>query len=200
MRQKRIWIVGLVLALVLALLPLRHMAWAATYTVANTRDGGTGSLPLERVRYAPPPPDLWVTNTNDSGPGSLRQAITDANSSSGRERVAFNIPLSDPNCDAGGVCTIQPTTPLPWLIDDAGLIIDGYSQDGAAQATATTPAVLTIELDGNSGGGSGLWIDSSNNVIRGLAINRFNQGITIYDVGATDNVVQGNHIGLHLTE
>jgi parallel beta-helix repeat protein len=192
MRQKRFWIVGLTLAL----LPLRHMAWATTYTVTNIRDGGTGSLPLERVRYAPPPPTLWVTNTNDSGSGSLRQAITDANSSSGRERVAFNIPPSDPNCDAGtGVCTIQPTTLLPWLIDDAGLIIDGYTQDGAARATATTAAVLTIELDGGNGGGSGLWIDSSNNVIRGLAINRFDQGITIYDVGATDNVVQGNHIG-----
>jgi parallel beta-helix repeat protein len=193
MRGKRFCMV----ALLLALLQLRHMAWATTYIVANTRDGGTGSLPLERVRYAPPPPDLWVTNTNDSGLGSLRQAITDANSSSGLERVAFNIPLSDPNCDAGtGVCTIQPTTLLPWLSDDAGLIIDGYTQDGAARATATTPAVITIELDGSSiGAGSGLWIDSSNNLIQGLAINRFDQGITIYDVGATDNVVQGNHIG-----
>jgi hypothetical protein len=69
----------LILVMVLAYLPLlAHSAQAALYTGANTRDGRTGSLPPERVRYAPPPPDLWVTNTNDSGPGSLRQAIIDA--------------------------------------------------------------------------------------------------------------------------
>jgi parallel beta-helix repeat protein len=198
MKHKNLLKAFLILVMVLAYLPLAHPAQATILAEANTRDGRTGSLPLESVRYAPPPPDLWVTNTNDSGPGSLRQAIIDANSSPGRERVAFNIEPSAPNnCDAGtGVCTIQPTTLLPWLSDDAGLIIDGYTQDGAARATATMPAVLKIELDGSSAGmGSGLWIDSSNNIIRGLAINRFNEGITIYDDGATNNVVLGNHIG-----
>src|SRR5947199_6689683 len=33
-----------------------------------------------------------VTNTNDSGAGSLRQAITDANNTAGADMIDFNIP------------------------------------------------------------------------------------------------------------
>ena len=48
-----------------------------------------------------------VTNTNDSGTGSLRQAITDANSMGGGT-INFNIPGS-------GVHTISPLTVLPTI-------------------------------------------------------------------------------------
>src|SRR5262245_56957064 len=41
-----------------------------------------------------------VTNTADSGAGSLRQAITDANTAAGTDTIAFNIPGS-------GVHTIE---------------------------------------------------------------------------------------------
>ena len=49
-----------------------------------------------------------VTNTADSGPGSLRQAIlyADANDSV-PETISFNIPTTDPGF-ANGVFTIQP--------------------------------------------------------------------------------------------
>ena len=41
--------------------------------------------------------DFTVTNTADSGPGSLRQAILDSNASVGiKETILFNIPISDP--------------------------------------------------------------------------------------------------------
>src|SRR5688572_23214049 len=33
-----------------------------------------------------------VTNTNDSGAGSLRQAILDANANPGQDMISFNIP------------------------------------------------------------------------------------------------------------
>jgi hypothetical protein len=36
-----------------------------------------------------------VTNTNDSGAGSLRQAIIDTNNNPGPDTIAFNIPKSD---------------------------------------------------------------------------------------------------------
>ena len=88
MKRKRCWIVALVLVLVLTLLPSRHTARAATYT---------------------------VTNTNDSGAGSLRQAIIDANNHSGDDTIEFNIPMSDPNCNAAGRSTSwaspAPTAP-----------------------------------------------------------------------------------------
>jgi len=46
-----------------------------------------------------------VTNTNDTGPGSLRQAILDANAAAGSDTIGFDIP--DP-----GVHTISPATVL----------------------------------------------------------------------------------------
>jgi hypothetical protein len=60
------------------------------------------------------------------------------------------------------------------------------------------PAVLRIEIDGTSAGGSvsGLTIESANNSIRGLVINNFGwHGVFISGTIATDNRVMGNHIG-----
>jgi hypothetical protein len=174
MRLKRSCIVALVLALVLALVPASHTAQAATYT---------------------------VTNTNNSGAGSLRQAIINANlpSSLPPHLIQFNIDAStDPGCNAGtGVCTIQPTSALPALTG-GGITIDGYTQIGAAPATATTLAALRIEINGTSAGGSasGLTIESANNSIRGLVINNFEgHGVFISGTIATDNTVLGNYIG-----
>ena len=39
---------------------------------------------------------IEVTNTNDAGAGSLRQAITDANASAAQETITFNIPTAGP--------------------------------------------------------------------------------------------------------
>ncbi len=50
-----------------------------------------------------------VTNTNDSGAGSLRQAIASANDTTAGDTINFNIPANDPNCSAAGVCTITLT-------------------------------------------------------------------------------------------
>src|SRR5262245_23831799 len=88
-----------------------------------------------------------VTNTSDSGPGSLRQAILDANGNAGLDTIAFNIP-------GAGVHTITPATPFDPLIDP--VIIDGYTQPGSSPNTAPvgTNAVLLIELDGSAIGGS----------------------------------------------
>src|SRR6478609_2918703 len=60
-----------------------------------------------------------VVNTNDSGPGSLRQAIMDANGNPGPDIIAFNIAKS-------GVHTIVLATALPDVTDPVS--IDGYSQ------------------------------------------------------------------------
>src|SRR5713101_8829957 len=70
---------------------------------------------------------LLVSNTNDSGAGSLRQAINDANLASGSS-IAFNIPATDPNFSAG-VFTIKPTSALPMILAP-GTIIDGGTQTG----------------------------------------------------------------------
>src|SRR5690242_19760999 len=67
-----------------------------------------------------------VTNTADSGPGSLRQAILDANSHAGADTIAFNIPGPGPH-------VIAPQSPLPLITDSA--FIAGRSQPGYSSLT-----------------------------------------------------------------
>ena len=50
-----------------------------------------------------------VSNTADSGAGSLRQAVADANATTVADTINFSIPTTDPNCNSGGVCTITLT-------------------------------------------------------------------------------------------
>src|SRR4051794_4430624 len=64
-----------------------------------------------------------VINTNDVGNGSLRQAITVANSSPGADLISFEIPGT-------GVQTIRPATELPTITE--AVTIDGTRQPGFA--------------------------------------------------------------------
>src|SRR5262249_17248606 len=126
-----------------------------------------------------------VLNTSDSGAGSLRQAILDANSSpnvAGPDVIAFFI-------QGSGVQTISPVSALPTITDP--VIIDGTSQPGFAG----TPL---IELDGTNAGGSGLMIDAGGSTVKVLIINRFSgDGIVLENSGG-DTIV-GNYIGTDAT-
>ena len=81
-----------------------------------------------------------VTNTNDSGAGSLRQAILDANGAVGLDTIAFNV--SGAGCDGGGVCTITPASQLPSI--SSPVLIDGYTQPGAQPNTNAQGALNTV--------------------------------------------------------
>jgi IPT/TIG domain/S-layer homology domain len=130
-----------------------------------------------------------VSNTNDTGAGSLRQAILDANANPGLDTIAFNIPGS-------GVHTITPATSLPAITD--AVILDGYTQPGSAENTAAfgTSAVLQIELDGTTAGGTGIEFNgaaTSNSIVQGLVVSHFSSGI---EVDNSDGVVvRGNFLG-----
>ncbi len=132
-----------------------------------------------------------VLNTSDSGAGSLRQAILDANANPGLDTIAFDIPGS-------GVHTITPATNLPAITDP--VLLDGYTQPGASPNTLAVgdDAVLLIELDGTTAGGIGILIEGPNggSTVRGLVINRFPVGIKIGQGVETDgNTIAGNFIG-----
>ncbi len=113
-----------------------------------------------------------VTNTLDSGAGSLRQAILDANVSAGPHAIQFAI-------GGSGVHTIKPVTPLPAITQTT--TIDGYTQPGSSPntlplASQGTDAVLTIEIDGEllpqALSSVGLRIEAGGTVVRGLVMNR----------------------------
>lgn len=116
-----------------------------------------------------------VTNTNDSGPGSLRQAILDANADAFADQISFNIP-------GNGVATIRLATDL---VITQPLTIDGYTQPGATANTLSfgDNAVLRIEL-----ADLGLVLAAPNCILRGLVA----RDISIY---GDNNIVAGCFIG-----
>ena len=135
-----------------------------------------------------------MTNTNDSGAGSLRQAIIDANAHLGLDTIAFNIP-------GAGIHAIAPATDLPAVTDP--VLIDGYTQPGTSQNTAAfgTNAVLLIELDGGGTRSTGINVSgpaASGSTVQGLAVGGFIQGVRVGS-GAENCVVRGNFLGTDAT-
>jgi len=115
-----------------------------------------------------------VTNAEDSGPASLRQAVLDSNAAGGANEIDFAIGL-------GGLQTLALQSPLPVITTPAYL--NGTSQPGYQG----TPL---IELSG-----WGLSLSAGHSTIRGLCIHSSNQGalITLAKIGG--NVIQGNYLG-----
>ena len=141
-----------------------------------------------------------VTNTADSGPGSLRQAIIEANNRIGADSILFNIPIPDLNYDNTlGIWSIRPDSALTYITDDS-TTIDGTSQS-AFIGSDTNPDGPEIELDGtNAGASDGIYILSGHNVVKGLVINRFQQfGIEITFDAANENIIERNYIGVDVT-
>jgi hypothetical protein len=142
--------------------------------------------------------DFIVLTRNDSGPGSLRQAILAANAAPGADRVVFNIP-------GAGAHVISVLSPLPEITDS--LEIDGYTQPGAkpnSQAVGSD-AVILIQLEGTQDSPDGLIINAPNCTIRGLALTNFIQqnpffiiaGVAIAARGGSGNKIEGCFVGLH---
>jgi parallel beta-helix repeat protein len=119
-----------------------------------------------------------VSTTADSGAGSLRQAINDANANPGQDIIRFQI--------GTGAKTISPLSALPSIVDP--LIIDGSTQPGFVG----TPL---IEINGtSSGSNAGLRLFAGESTVRALCINRCSaQGIQIA-TGGTNSIV-GCRIG-----
>ncbi|MET0382596.1 MAG: hypothetical protein ABW032_04150, partial [Burkholderiaceae bacterium] len=123
-----------------------------------------------------------VTNTNDAGAGSLRQAILDANASAGADTIVFNIP-------GAGIEVIAPTSALPTLSD--AVTIDGTTQPGASSSPL-------IEIDGVAAGASsnGLTFSaaSSGSSVKGLIVVRF-AGAGIVVNGASGFALTDAYLG-----
>lgn len=126
-----------------------------------------------------------VTNANDHGAGSLRQAMLDANATVGLDTIVFNIP-------GAGVKTINLLLALPEITD--AVVIDATTQPGYAG----TPLV---ELNGSAAGASanGFFIKAGGSTIKGFAIGRFSDGYGIWIYFVNNNTIQANYIGVDAT-
>ena len=132
--------------------------------------------------------DLVVVNINDSGAGSLRQAMLTANIEPGAS-IRFDIPGAGPH-------TILPDTALPAM--SVPVTIDGFTQPSSSPNTAFigTNAVMKIIVRGPaSGAASGFNIRGGSSTIRGLVINGFTSGPGILLDTAGGNTIEGNFIG-----
>jgi hypothetical protein len=160
-----------------AVLPMRLNADARNSLVVLNRSHNGPSVLLPQAAMT-----FTVTNTNDDGSDSLRQAIINANSNPGTDTIRFNIPES-------GVHTIPLASPLPVITDP--VIIDRTTQPGVGGSPA-------IELDGTKAtmpaGVAAFQIRTGSTTVRGLVINRFPHDGIVIETGE-NTVIEGNFIG-----
>jgi parallel beta-helix repeat protein len=141
-----------------------------------------------------------VTNTNDSGPGSLRFEINSANAAGVAATIDFQIPGSGPITIAVGSTSAValPTIQVP-------LTIDGWSE-GTFQGDSNPTAHPWIVLDGFLlTGAQGLDVaNGPGSVIQGLSVVNFHydpatlsggNGI-IVEGPSTGVLIQGDNIGV----
>ncbi|HZY83244.1 MAG TPA: hypothetical protein VFE78_00320 [Gemmataceae bacterium] len=131
------------------------------------------------------PAVFTVSNTNDGGSGSLRQAILDANSAPGTDTVQFAIP-------GAGTHTITPFAPLPFVTDP--VILDGATQPGYAG----TPLIQLSGALAGAGTVNGLVITAGGTLVRGLAVGGFSGDGLLLAVNGGD-VVAGDYVGTDTT-
>ena len=140
-------------------------------------------LLLPGLRFTCDAATFTVTNSLDSGAGSLRQAIISANQNftdRGPDTIEFNIDRIAPF----SIPTINLSSALPTIT--APVTIDG-----------TTENAGYVQLNGTSAGAgaAGLRITAGECTVRGLIINRFS-GNGIEMIGPKGmNVIQQNRIG-----
>ncbi|MEA3209254.1 MAG: hypothetical protein QOE70_2311 [Chthoniobacter sp.] len=186
-------------------LKVRVPATAAENSLQNfvfTAKSNTDTAVTDSVRAAitvtNPKKTVFVTNANDSGAGSLRDALTFVQTHSGYT-VKFEISTNQ------SFAEIVLQTALPSLLAKS-IIIDGFSQAGFHGSYDGTPQVF---LRGATKLATGLQIPTFGCLIQGLGFRNFQDGVLIGNTTpglgqlATDNRVRGclfkgNDTGVHL--
>ena len=133
-----------------------------------------------------------VSTTADSGPGSLRDAITQANQTPGADTVRFDI--RDPLVN--GAHTITPRSALPAITDTVWL-------DASREPDALALGRPVVELVGSDAGGSSAALvladGSDGSLVRGLVIHQFGGAAIRVLAGADGVALAGLRIGTDVT-
>jgi hypothetical protein len=155
------------------------------YTLVAVSPGLTGATSLPFDITSSTAQSFVVTTTNDSGSGSLRQAILNANANAEiMDTIVFDIPGAAPH-------TIAPTSALPGINDPVRI--------DAAPPGACSGIAPSIEIDGVSAGlAHGLFVATGGTIIRGLSVTRFasSEYAGIFFAGGGGGVVECSYLGL----
>lgn len=177
------------------------------------QSGGKRKLSFEALEIRRLLAILQVTNTADSGLGSLRHAIEQANSTPEFDEIHFSLL-------GGGVQVISPTSGLPTI--EAPVAIRGFTQNGSQRPTAEPESgIWRVELSGAnvvSGIGISLGPTANGSIIEGIrftqwesraidvragvstiasnVLNGNGDAIVVSGVAAQGNQIQGNLIGV----
>ena len=193
------------MAALLALVNGGHLrpTWGIDNFLAEEPDNSIVANVMDNDVALTPVTNYTVTNTNDSGAGSLRQAILDANANAGTGNISFNISTADsgyvdPDATPGNgdeYWRILPTSFLGYITDP--VILDATTQLGY-DAGSGRPV---IEIDGSSmgSGTAGLVLRTNESTIRGFSVHSSpDEGIEID--GSTgfgdNNTIQNNWVGI----
>ncbi len=139
--------------------------------------------------------NFTVTNTSDSGTGSLRYALQMCAFTNGPHTISFNIPASDPNYNSEtGVWKISPATTYDYIIKSNVTIDAGTQTTNQGNTNIYGPEIY---LDGNSQSVNYCFsvVNASNTVIRGFIISGFMYGIQVTGTSSQNTVIAGNYIG-----
>jgi len=129
--------------------------------------------------------DLVVTNSSDSGQGTLREALFTANNSQEATTIEFRFDPENTRQDEDGKFLIRVITPLPSITSEHPLTIRGGKK---------------VSLDGASTKSKfpGLTIESSGHNITGLTIQNFGEGGILIHGSDSKNIenihIADNHI------
>jgi large repetitive protein len=178
--------------------PAHNFVGTDTFTYEDDQQGQHSNVAT--VTLTVNPKTLYVTNTNDSGPGSLRQAmlIAAGSNSPAPDTILFDIPGAGQAAPVQGALVITIDSPLPVVSHPT--IIDGYSQPGSYENTLAQGdnAVIRIELSPGSSlarGNNGFVLTAAGSTIEGLSIiESVNQFASAILISGGDDDVFGNFI------
>lgn len=135
---------------------------------------------------------LVVTNANDSGAGSFRQALINANANADFNDIRFNVPLPSGQC-----LLLQPATAYPDIVHPVR--IDGLSQPGSASNTLqygdnANICVRIVKLGTRLP--YGLRATGGRLILRGVGIGGFDRALELAD--GSGHRITGSHFGTGL--
>jgi hypothetical protein len=131
------------------------------------------AIPASQARAAV----FTVTNLNDDGAGSLRQAIISANAGAGADQIQVN----------AGVGTINLMTPLPVITETVSIV---NLNTGSGRVELNGLATQSI-----GAASIGFDIQAPSCEIRGFAVNRFGEAGIRVGPGGSGTIIHQNYIG-----